>query len=379
MKFFVLALSFLAFASGLVIQGQPPTKAQKARWNAKKKRKARPDPPREKVPGEHHAFVNFIRHAEDCDVGGHALSKTGQLRAQYIRKCMSKPEPSLVMPFGGAPSAIFVARVGTARKNKTIRPQITAEPLAETTGVRLQAPCYRDEATLGLGNTFGVFADCQAPLILNALQDKSTINLFMTKHEMPYLVRKWRGGFLQKHKAFREYPEGGKDCMSKTQTWKGEFCNVDDPDTKPVPCAAKKGYGCNDVIFQVEFIRSNSSAAWELVDIVKLFQEFHGKNADQTCDGDLAPITNSAQLHKMRMDRKQEHEAERLNAADDEEDEEDEENAQMRLKRETSDTGSSSAWGVEENEKGDGLDEKKCYNCPCPESKVLKVDLNPFR
>lgn len=291
---FLLCLSGMMLASSLsVSMRKPKTKAVKedagevvAEYVAQRKLEAQELIKRIKPgansanPHQETAFVNFIRHGEDCHGNKAHLGKYGVRRAKYMARCMSSGKPSLIMPFGHATS-VFAARVN---KNHTFNPILTAEPFTNITGLELKVPCVRSEDELDLRH----FARCQAPYVMKSLVKNGVTNIYMTKHEMPYLVKalnipNGRETFFQK------WPKAGKMCRSQTQKWSGEFCDEKDPDADP-PNSKKKGISCMDLIWQVEFTRDSHEYQWRAVQIRRLFQEFHGMSENQACEGDLAPI-----------------------------------------------------------------------------------------
>lgn len=232
------------------------------------------------------AFVNFVRHGEDCkSQKKYGLGGYGIRRAEYLARCMSQGTPSLILPFG-KPTALFAARV---HHNSSFRPILTGEPLANATGLKLEAPCERSEDESSLR----AFGQCQAPHVLKSLVHGGTTNIYMTKHEMPDLVKALNVPLNASENFFKAWPSAGKKCRSMTQTWGGEFCKSRDPDANP-PGSKPKGISCMDLIWQIEFNRANSSAEWQAVKIIRLFQEFHGMDANQTCEGDMAPIPGAA-------------------------------------------------------------------------------------
>lgn len=353
MRSVVLVLSSWLFVSSLRIQVTTPKEKDKQK---KQKVLATPVSPRFPTPGEHVAYVNFIRHAEDCGSSRDSLSDIGFMRAAYLKRCMNQLQRSLVMPFG-PPTAIFAVRVGTSFHNTTLRPIRTAEPLAEATGLTLQAPCSRleDEETLKR------FAKCQEPYVMSSLQDKGTVNIFMTKHEMPYLLgRLYAHGHspsrFHKKKKFLKYPDSTK-CRSETQTWPGAYCDTLDPDADP-PCSEPKGISCNDAVWQVQFVRANETAPWEAVDAIQLFQEFRGETGEQPCLGDMAPISSDLDLETAKSNR----------SSSDPEDVDGDVSEEV-------DTDDGMEIGLDQKHLSRANGEKRCMSCPC--HIVEKDDVNP--
>lgn len=231
---------------------------------------------------EETAYVNFIRHGEKCVSSGEYLLPVGYLRADYLGRCMSSDHPSIAMPFGKA------TKILAGAGEDSLRPMLTALPLAEKLNLTLHMPC---SDPLGY--------HCIADHVPKYLHANGTLIVVDVYQMIPYVVAQL--GIADYD--FDKWNSWPHSCPSSTKSFKEPACaekdvNYDEGDNASFPF--EPASLCFDQIWQVKYTRKSSggwdfggkpasTTEWKAQSITRYAEGFGG-TATCPCAQDLAPL-----------------------------------------------------------------------------------------
>jgi len=208
------------------------------------------------------SHVVIIRHGEKHD--GDGLSEDGNMRASYLKRCMTSPYTSVALPLG-RPTYVMASH---GHPGKSHRPQDTASPIAKEVGVKLDDSLY-------FGDAAGF-----AERVQRLLHHGATILVAWHHNEIHSLVQMLLSG-----------QEWKRDALGYREDWPHN-CGDEAWSSHPLP-----GSKCYDLIWRLTLTRShepghkaNASDKWEVTALTSTLEGFYG-DPEAPCHDGLSPTS----------------------------------------------------------------------------------------